>query len=569
MGGDNLCDRLLLPLKKQTSKTMQGSKNLVKNLHGAVFSRIPAPFSRFIATLLRCLDSCLWALIKFVYTEMKQLNIRLVIAVCIYLALFSVVMTNIRYSSRFRPSLSTIENIEDQRTQWARDFVATYGGELLAADSVAASEEQNLPLCIAIPTAERRHSFLLQSVATVVRSMVRSEEGNFVLIVNDVAKRRSLRTDPTVSFLEQHGVNVIHSSPCFKKGTSCSSRQKSVLDMATTIEGCLTMTTARYIVLLEDDMVVSAHFVERVLRTARDLSMRRDPWAFVSLFRTNYYDGFSRNFDSIVELVGWGVSVTFILLTLVHYCFRFLASHQNKPSEFTLKNFMLRLICYSVLTIASIYMLGRQNIIQPLLFEEGLFVDASNPSTAGLLFPRDSAEQFAAWLQTPDLDVDKSQAAVKFAELHEVPSYLLRPNPIEHVGRFTSIAAKRTKREISEPMSHFINYMKVSEWFEEDDSKVDLRSPRDLSHNLAGLKEGLPASRKAADSAYLRAPMENITYVATSYFHRIMGFIFISSSMLLIMIMGQADGLQLGELYSTCLSLFTKKRSPMSDDKVN
>ncbi|GBG30897.1 Hypothetical Protein FCC1311_071182 [Hondaea fermentalgiana] len=553
-------------LRNKSGDAFLRSKRILKNAHGALHSSVPAPVSRLVSSALRGIDLCLWSVIKATYNAARKINVRLLLALIVYAAILSTIIAKMRYSAHFQPSVRIVEDIEEQRTQWAKDFIVPYGNELLATDSVATSADHHIELCIAVPTAERRHSFLLQTVATVVRSIVRADNSDVVLIVNDVNKRRMGHTDPYVAYLEQHGVNVIRSSLCLKKGVTCRSKEKAVLDMATSVDACLTMTSAPYIVLLEDDMVVSAHLIDRVLQAAKKLSAGEEPWAFLSLFRTGHYDGFSRSWASISELLSVSMAITAILTALV-YAIAGLQRVTSSASPSTTSTatvavaaatttstatatgprrgervlrFLMRFVGFTMAIAASIYVLGRQNTLLPLYLNEGLYEDISSASTAGLVFPRRSAEKFTAWLQNPILDVDKSQAAVEFAAAHGLKSYLMRPNPVEHVGRFTSIAAKRMKREIADPRLHFANFMKVSEWFEEDDFKVSLRFPRDINPaNRQSSKDGDPGRFIQAN---VRGSVSgDVHYVKTTKLARAVGLLFVASSIFLIMLISHFD----------------------------
>mmetsp|Transcript_10322 Transcript_10322/g.20295 ORF Transcript_10322/g.20295 Transcript_10322/m.20295 type:complete len:539 (-) Transcript_10322:296-1912(-) len=401
-------------------------------------------------------------------------NPQIFMCIMIYILMLLYVAANLRHSLTFYPSIASIATEEDARTEWAKPAFVSYGYQIKPLDETA----DVLPasrLCIAMTAADRRYPFIYASAASILQSVVTSDE-EVAFIINDVSQSsKNGHRKSTADLLELTGAQVYRRPGCDHtklggKGT-CPPTMKAKYDVLQSIKTCLTTTSASYITIVEDDVFASRNFVQRQLLAADVLQASQQPWTCLRLFRTGQYDGFSWSIQSFLELgvISGVLSILWIKALSRNTCMEVGRGNKVVLGEMT----GLRFISFALLTMFSLLVMGRQNTLTPFYMNAGIVPAPNEVSSTAVMFPRAIAEAFVSFAESNAKAASTDQVLNQFCEHNnKAPCFLLRPNLVEHTGRFSALSSRRTKREIHQPRKHYASYMRTSEWFIKDDKDI-------------------------------------------------------------------------------------------------
>ena len=207
---------------------------------------------------------------------------------------------------------------------------------------------------------------------------------------------------------------------------------------------CLTKAdnyNARWVIMLEDDGVPRRHFLYQSTTLLRRIQERMqkggdaDQFGFLKLYYPERWQGFSSDYQSAVELTGWGIISSSVFLYINHFI-------RRRPCR------RIVLVCcigfvYGMLLASAV---GRQFLLEFRRFSTDLLLirDAPMCCTQAHLYSRTSAVVFAKGLineimknpssLTPfDLVIDK------IAEEERLKGFLVEPNIVQHIGFVSSL----------------------------------------------------------------------------------------------------------------------------------
>lgn len=388
---------------------------------------------------------------------------------------------SIKYAATFSPDMIAVEAAEARRRAWAQQFWRERPREVGGAHAIAPALDSadSDDLCVAIVTAPRRPSYLLETAASVMQSVEASANGARVtVVVNDVGPG-----DPGTNPGEQlavlqrsRGLHVVRAPGCSAGaevegagGARCSNYRKESLDYAASLRLCLNLSSASLVCVVEDDALLALDFVDGQLAAGRRLAREDPSWLFVKLFRTAHFDGFSADAASVRELVLAGAVVAALCLALV------------RPRSGGVAAALARVALVWPQSSASLHFFGRQNTLWPLQRQldrvllgrgppgrrRGLKLAPDDPGTIAVLFPRPRVSALAQHLRLRTARFETDLALNDLLGEQRLSGYVARPNLAEHLGRRSSLAPKTGTLDRMGPQRHYARFFKQSEWFDE------------------------------------------------------------------------------------------------------
>jgi len=418
---------------------------------------------------------------------LRTVNVRLLLGLLFHGAVLMHVARRVKFSRAYEPELDRILDREQSLEAWSQGVIQRFGnGMPKFAIDFEGRPPTDASVCVGIVSAKRKEAtYLNVAVASTIRSILRGRT-DAVFVVNDVQFRKPSRRHKhgrprsEISNLQDAGVSIVHLEGC-KPGDECSEDAKIRRDYAATIEACLEGSTAKFVTILEDDVLVSTNFVDRHYRAMKEVEGMLEDGAlsYLRLYRTGHYDGFSRELRQISELIVIGGIVS--MMSFIFFSKNLWSGREISSNERLLA--FLRIIGFWALTSASIYALGRQNTIAPFLYKTGLSTSQFDASTVAVSYPRKMAALFAKHLRE-EKHVYTDMALNNFESKYDCQGFTLKPNPVQHLGRRTAIPSKEHVLANLGEKNHFAWFHKQSEWFvEQDDSFL----------NESGSESPLPA----------------------------------------------------------------------------
>ena len=219
-----------------------------------------------------------------------------------------------------------------------------------------------------------------------------------------------------------------------------------ILDYANFLRDC-EGSTATYCVMMEDDALCSSLILKVLRHVLGPLLETRRTFGMVKLFMKEEWMGFG--WDVIHEI--FFISILSGLLTFV-----LLLACRSRLRNCSLCD---RLLGSSVLAVAISFVavaVGRPYWIQlrkPLVLAHALVSPSPAASNVGILFPRQVVEPLRRALLAEAANLSKLVEPVdvlvgKQLEASQLPTYLVVPNLMEHIGFFsTSTSKQRDWRE--------------------------------------------------------------------------------------------------------------------------
>jgi len=194
---------------------------------------------------------------------------------------------------------------------------------------------------------------------------------------------------------------------------------------------------ADYTLLLEDDLIATRSFVQklkdRVIEPLRD----RDDWIFVRLFYPEFWAGWENTDIPVLILLALVISSLSTIGVVKLYSS---ITFRNGSIKLVLRHFWLLsvlLFFYFIgLSIFIFLTIGKQNIITP--FPNGLYSFESKASTVSVVYPsnkiKDAMDYLESHLGSDALDILLDDHAI----LNKLDRLLLVPNLFQHIGLFSS-----------------------------------------------------------------------------------------------------------------------------------
>ncbi|PRP83492.1 hypothetical protein PROFUN_04366 [Planoprotostelium fungivorum] len=301
-------------------------------------------------------------------------------------------------------------------------------------------------LCIGIVTVDRRpQRYLLETAASVIRGLDPEIADSVTLFVLNAM------TDPDghpdASSLREL-VPVIHRSAApqvYPEGFENESKweHKETIDYVFGLRICEKL--AKYTLILEDDLIITSHFVQKLFKRAlvpleRGAETKRSgvwgkPWLLVRLFYTEFYSGWASEDSLLLPFLSIVPGSLLTLLTLF-----LLSSFESRSLRWyvkTQKNLVFILWVSFVLSSGfCLYAVGKQNIITP--FSPGLFQFEPHAFTVGVVFSNSRTRALSQHLldnyQREPVDI----LIGEYAKRENLQRLLLVPNLVQHIGVFSS-----------------------------------------------------------------------------------------------------------------------------------
>jgi len=300
--------------------------------------------------------------------------------------------------------------------------------------------------CVGVLTTRRPSHYAIQSVSSLLRHMNWTEMNKVNLVV---LNGHSLNTD---AFELSKFVTVRNATTMWMQANATNYREfnrKLSLEYAEIIDWCLEYQP-QYVLILEDDAYSSNHFVTKVDQTLQQLK-GRDDWCLVKLFRSDRWDGWSRETThQLVLLTLFGGFVFAVIYRVT--C----GSPLSEPTHHIIFMYVIVMILGSLTTLWILFAVGRQHVIPRV---QGISEVAGCCCQADL-YPASVAASLAnffrnAILNTPLMWTDSSDRELvendllidRFARTVEHKHMLkVVPSLFQHIGAASSNPAKPNVR---------------------------------------------------------------------------------------------------------------------------
>ncbi|PRP76062.1 hypothetical protein PROFUN_01778 [Planoprotostelium fungivorum] len=356
------------------------------------------------------------------------------------------------------------EQLQRGKEEFYKIFNASY-----SEDSQAKTEFKKKDLCIGIVTVDRRpQRYLLETVASVIRgvdSEIADRVTIFVLntMINEADHPDALYLSPLVPVLHRS-----HIPQLVPKGHEDSGwYKKETIDYVTSLNVCQKLS--RYTLILEDDVLVTSHLVQKLFERALDPLERgqsttqsglfNEPWLFVRLFYTNYWSGWATEDIFTFPFLFFTLGSIFTLIVLF-----FLWPSGRDFVGFVKAERKMAFILWMSLSLFSavcLYSVGKQNIMSN--FRTGLWPFGSHAFTVGMVFSNDRMEGMSRYLLENYQEVPVDILIGRYAGQEHLRMLLLVPNLVQHIGAYSS------NRDKVQGFRHFLDdsyFEYLSERFE-------------------------------------------------------------------------------------------------------
>lgn len=373
------------------------------------------------------------------------------------------------------PDMARVEDVQLARTAWSHHFLSTladFGGAQLQPAQGNTGDLQGGGLCIVWIALNRRPGHhIVNSVASVLhggglsgrlpRRGARFAEGVSAFALVRRHPGDALSAD--VRLLAMAGIEVV--SEAVGCTGHCSWTSQGNADYRRALETCLQRTSAALCLVLEEDTWATPDFLPKLRRAVRHAtassegrwaagdrreagSARQSPaWFDIKLFVTAYYDGWSAEAGSVLELCAWALALGAAYTGLAWWCARragWLVRGTRDSSEDTVTAGFVRevivddslprnhgakmqggarswhrrwpgwrallagFVVFALATgcaIAGLLLHGRQGLPIGALTRRGVRAHDIAVSTLGILFHRESAAETARFLR-PENNVE-------------------------------------------------------------------------------------------------------------------------------------------------------------------
>ncbi len=195
-----------------------------------------------------------------------------------------------------------------------------------------------------------------------------------------------------------------------------------------------------WVVVLEDDAIISNRFFERVSNIIAKYSNGKQ-LSFIKLFFPEYLNGWENSLTDCALLLSLAVFSSCVLASIslflkARFPYRrpqFRCAQRHHSSARLMLQFSLS---YLPWMIATYWMVGKQSVITP--YAPGESPAPSPIYTVGQLYPRHFMAAAAAHLRQDDSNLPVDLALSDLADEAGLRSYITVPSLVQHVGLFSS-----------------------------------------------------------------------------------------------------------------------------------
>ena len=207
---------------------------------------------------------------------------------------------------------------------------------------------------------------------------------------------------------------------------------------------CLTTAgryNARWVIMLQDDAVPRRHFLYQSTTLLRKIQERMqrarevDKFGFLKLYYPERWQGFSNDYQSAVELTGWGIISSSVFLYINSFI-------RRRPCRRRGLVYCVGFVYGLLLALA----VGRQYLLEFRRLSTDLLLIREAPMcyTPAHVYSRTSAAVFAKGLNREIMKNTSSLTAFdllidQIAEEERLKGFLVEPNIIKHIGFVSSL----------------------------------------------------------------------------------------------------------------------------------
>lgn len=235
--------------------------------------------------------------------------------------------------------------------------------------------------------------------------------------------------------------------PVVTKGESSaavSKFAKEKQDYVRALEWCH-MKRAKFSVILQDDALPPSDFVKR-LKFILQYRVPQDStkWAFLKLYYPEKWEGWGNEWRIVFELILTSM-LGGITLTLLTYTFQVvtLRSLPNSSEVFSVCNFAMRFLLSFILTLYTLFTLGRPHwlALRSLSFHLSSIVPAPGCCIPAVVYPQTHLPGLIEHLVHAECSVKfpLDLAVDKFATDKGLEGLLVVPNLVKHIGFVSSL----------------------------------------------------------------------------------------------------------------------------------
>lgn len=208
---------------------------------------------------------------------------------------------------------------------------------------------------------------------------------------------------------------------------------KGIIDYVTALKHCYDSTTAPYIAVFEDDIIVAETWLVRVKKAVLDIKTQMEGeergWLGMRLFNQEASSGWnSRRVGSNNEFrISLGISAVF-LAALIAYRRK---SHTIRKH---LDNWTLAVICLIAIPgiVVMFFQSGRASVMPQ---RAGVRQEELGSWTKGMVFPREAVPGLIGYLK--QREVGRHDFVVRdYARHQKLAKFSLYPTQLQHVGKF-------------------------------------------------------------------------------------------------------------------------------------
>jgi len=180
-------------------------------------------------------------------------------------------LSDVQWSGFWRTDCSAFAHGEDY---WEKESPSILSNlrERISTGNIQFAEHPRL--CIAIPTATREHSYLLQTVTSLLGGLSDTELSDLRVKVLDSENVMSDAFHGLSPLVQRVSIAQSHVSQVWRK--------QETLDYISAMESCLDSPLA---LILEDDTHATRHAVQKILQAVQEVGSRSDKWLLLKLFQ--------------------------------------------------------------------------------------------------------------------------------------------------------------------------------------------------------------------------------------------------------------------------------------------